>query len=107
VQLPPDIYLRLSAQDALLRRVTPDLRSVSVDLDETTRTVYVRFTFDSEPPDGVREAAEEAVAQIMADFRTAWTLDDEYLILAPSEPVPHLRWVVYHRYENEWIEFIE
>jgi hypothetical protein len=107
MQLPPDIYLRLSAQDALLRRVTPDIRSVSVDIDDTTRTVYIRFIFEGEPPDAVLEAAEEAVAQIMGDFRAPWTLDDEYLTVPPPEPMSHLRWLVYHRYENEWIAFIE
>ena len=98
-----DIRLRLTAQRALLTHVTPELRSVSADIDPERQSVHLRFFFAREPSDSERDAASCASTEVIADYSDGWVLDEEYLVVPATEKMPHLRLLVYHRCEDEWV----
>jgi hypothetical protein len=98
-----DVRIRLSLQQALLTHVTPELRSVSVDVAPEARLVRLRFIFAREPSDSERDAASCAATEVIADYSEGWRLDEEYHVSPVGEPMPHLRLLVYHRCEDEWV----
>lgn len=98
-----DIQLRLSAQRALLTHVTPDLRSVSADIYPERRAIQLRFIFARRPSDSERDAASIAATEVIADYSGNWGLFEEYLIVPATEPMAHLRLLIYHRCEDEWV----
>jgi hypothetical protein len=98
-----DVYLQLSLQRALLGAVTPELRSVSAEIDLEKLWVYIRFIFAREPSDSEREAAAVAATEVIAAFSDGWMVDEEYQVLPPEERMSFLRLLVYHRCEDDWV----
>jgi len=98
-----DVRLRLCAQQALLSHVTPDLRSVSLDIDPERRFIFVRFIFNSEPSESVRDAAACAGTEIIAEYSGDWNFDEQYMNCPAPESMSHLRLLVYLRCEDEWV----
>ena len=73
----PDVLLRLSAQQALLGAVPSTLRLVS---GRTTGTqVALTFVFDGEIDDDDIEGLRMATTEIIANFPSPWTLDEEFI----------------------------
>lgn len=103
--LEGDSQLLLSVQRALLSQVTPELRSVSAELDPECRSVRLRFVFARQPSDSERDAASIAATLVIADFsdREGWQLDEEYVVVSPDQRIPHLRLLAYERCEDEWV----
>lgn len=98
-----DIAVRLSAQRALLGHVTPQLRAVSVELDRECRRLTVRFVFDGEPSESVRDAASCAGTEMIADRPDGWTIDEQIVVCEAPAQADHLRHVVYARCEDGWV----
>ena len=98
-----EVQLRLGLQRALLTHVTSELRSVSADLDAELRSVRLRFVFARQPSDAERDAASTTATEVIADYPEGWTVDEEYLVIPPGEPMTHLRLVAYHRCEDAWV----
>lgn len=98
-----DISIRLSAQRALLGHVTPALRAVSVDVDPQSRRVSVRFVFDGEVSEAVRDAAACAGTEILSDYPD-WDVDEQFLNVRAPLQIEHLRFVVYARCEDDWVK---
>lgn len=98
-----DNALRLSAQRALLTQVTPPSRSVSADIDPERKSVHLRFVFSRVPSDSERDAASCAATEVIADYPDGWVVNDEYLVVPATEKMTHLRLLVYHRCEDEWV----
>ena len=98
-----DIDVRLSAQRALLGHVTPQLRAVSVDVDPERQRLAVRFVFDGEPSESVRDTASCAAAEMIADRPQGWTIGEDIVICRAPEPMKHLRHLVYARCEDDWV----
>ncbi|WP_435016231.1 hypothetical protein TA3x_003795 [Tundrisphaera sp. TA3] len=96
-----DTRLRIGAQLALLTHVTPELRSVSADIEPGRRLVQVRFIFAREPSHSERDAASCAAGEIIANYSDGWSIDEQYLVVPTPEKMSHLRLVVYHRCEDE------
>jgi hypothetical protein len=95
--------IRLSAQRALLGNVTPQLRAVSVDTDPESKRVSVRFVFDGEPSESVRDAASCAAAEMIADYPDPWTIHEDYVVCPAPARMEHLRHIVYARCEDAWV----
>lgn len=95
-----DQYLRLSAQRALLGRVTSRLRAVSVDIDSRRLHLSVRFIFNTTPRDSDKDAAACAGAEIIADYPGGWTISEEFVMCALPVRMSHLRVLVYARCED-------
>lgn len=90
----------LSAQRALLGHVTPQLRAVSVDADPNRQQLAIRFVFDGEPSESVREAASCAATEMIADYPDPWTIDEEHVVCPAPAQMEHLRHLVYARCED-------
>jgi len=99
-----DIYLRLSAQRALLGHVTPLMRSASVDLDPVQKIVVVRFVFAREPSESEQDAAGCAGTEMIADYPDPWTIEEEFVVCPPpNHRTEHRKWNVYERCEDVWV----
>jgi hypothetical protein len=103
MELDDDIAVRLSAQRALLGHVTPQLRAVSVELDNVCRRLTVRFVFAAEPSESGRDAASCAGAEMIADRPDGWTIDEQIVVCEPPAQAVHLRHLVYTRSEDTWV----
>jgi len=99
---PAHISFRLSAQRALLTHVTPPLRAVSLTVEEAEKTWAIRFVFDGHASESQLEAARVAVTEIVTDHLD-WVFSEEYLFVAAPARIEHLKWLVYHRCEDEWV----
>ena len=62
----PLAQAKLSVMSALLGAVTPELRGVSIRVDE--RSVIGRFFFDAKLTDEMRELVDDAETEVIADF---------------------------------------
>lgn len=98
-----DNRLRVRLQIASLTQVTPELRSVSADADPATRMIHLRFVFAREPSDSERDAASIAGTNVLAAYPGTWDILEEYLVVPANEPMSHLRLLVYHRCEDDWV----
>jgi hypothetical protein len=103
MRVEDDIRLRLSAQRALLTHVTPRLRAVSLDYDSGKQRVWVRFTFDGQPSESVRDAASCAGTEVLADYPEGWDITEEFVVCPAPDPMEHRRLLVYHRCEDSWV----
>ena len=44
-----------------------------------------------------------AAAEVIADYTDGWQLGEEYLVVPSGECMSHLRLLVYHRCEDNWV----
>jgi hypothetical protein len=100
-----DSQLLLSVQRGLLSQVTPELRSVSADIDADRQIVSLRFIFSRTPSDSERDAASVAATLVITDYsdREGWRLEEEYLVVPRGEQMAHLRLLAYERCEDGWV----
>ena len=100
LELPPNILVKLSAQSALLGAVPPSLRLVTAGTRETV--VEMCFVFDGPIDDDDVESARMATTEIIADFPSPWTLEEEFVRLDYPAELTHFPWVnrVYERKER-------
>jgi hypothetical protein len=103
VDVELSIRIRLNAQAALLTHVTPQMRAASVDADAERRLLLVRFVFDGEPSESVRDAASCAATEMIAHLSGDWMIDEQYVNCPAPTRIEHLRYIVYHRCEDEWV----
>lgn len=93
--------LLLSLQRALLGEAHPELRQASIEADQTSQTVRLRFEYDGTPSDTAKESCSCAAAEVIADFPAPWQLDEQHFSVpapAPMEPLAH---VAYRRAEPQ------
>ncbi len=90
--------LLVSAQRALLEKVTPNLRSVCL----VTKNDYITlvFYYDKAPSEEEEELASIADTEFIADFPSPEykTRFDKKVIPYP-EKIPDFGFCIYHRYE--------
>ena len=78
-KLPLNVYVRLSAQQALLGAIPSSLRLVTATFVETV--VQVCFVFDGPIHEDDLESARLATTQIISDFPSPWKLEEEFVRL--------------------------
>ncbi|WP_313101821.1 hypothetical protein [Brevundimonas sp.] len=93
-----DILWRLSAQNALLGAVTPNLRSFSVDL--SAGTITCQAVFETEPTDEERELIQIATTEILASFHDEM-LDERFFVSAGKVAPKNLTHTIYQRHEPQ------
>lgn len=96
-ELPDDVLLRLSAQRALWGAVPDSLRAVSAELHD--HTIHWRVVFDRPPSEAVLDLLSSAAAEVISDFPSSWTIDEEFVVIPTPAPMEHLRWLVFLRHE--------
>lgn len=94
--------LLLSLQRALLGEAHPELRQASIEADQTSQTVRLRFEYDGTPSDTVKESCSCVAAEVIADFLAPWQLDEQHLDLPVPAPLGPLAHVAYRRAEPQY-----
>ena len=92
------VGLLLAAQRALLGQVPPTLRTVSVGVRDSV--IYFRAVFEPAANEDDRGLLSDVATMILADFADA-QMDEEYLVIAPPTRPPHLKWLVFQRWEPQ------
>jgi hypothetical protein len=72
-------YLLLSVQRALLGVIPPSLRAVTAEASGTE--VRLRFVFDGPIDEDDLDSAHIAGTEVVADFPSPWTIDDQLVRL--------------------------
>jgi hypothetical protein len=92
--------LVLSLNRGLWGEVHPQLRQASIESDETAQVIRIRFEYDGDPSEEVRESCSSAATECIADFPAPWQLDEEHVPRPFPEPLIPLLHVVYLRAEG-------
>ncbi len=88
----------LSIQRALLDKVTSNLRRVSFQLVDHLISLY--FYYSDEPSETERELANDAEAEVIADFPKEYTIEIELsAVLFPLKINSYGR-IIYNRFEE-------
>jgi hypothetical protein len=93
--------LLLSLQRALLGEVHPMLRQASIEADPALQIVRLRFEYDGEPSETVRESCSCAATEVIADFPAPWQLDEQHMAAPAGRPLSPLTHVAYRRAEDQ------
>ncbi len=88
-------------QRALLGEVHPQLRQASIEADPKNRVVKLRFEYDGEPSDLVRESCSCVATEVLADFPAPWELDEQHIAVAFPQKLTGLNHIAYLRWEPE------
>lgn len=92
----------LSIQRALLGRVTPNLRAVTIDTKNNEIILY--FYYDKPPSEDEQEMSSLADTDFISDF-PAWPeakTDCKVITLAYPEKIPSADLYAYHRFEGNY-----
>jgi len=88
-------------QRALLGEVHSQLRQASGECDTSAHLVMLRFEYETETTDVVRDSCSCVATEVIAGFPSDWGLKEEHLVvLAPGRLRP-LAHIAYLRAEPE------
>lgn len=93
---PDDIKLILSSVRALWGLVTPNLRSVSIELNDNI--IFWQCIFDKDATESELELMSDASSEVIADFNT-YKIKEDILIIPFPERTSCLKNLVYLRRE--------
>ena len=93
--------LLLSLQRALWGEVHPQLRQASIEADPGRKIVRLRFEYDGEPSEQVRESGSCVATEVFADFPSPWQLDEQHVSVAQPGKLSPLARIAYRRWEPE------
>jgi len=79
-------YLLLSMQRALLGSVIPELRAVTVDLNNQTKIVYINFYYNCKISNEIYDLSSCVVTEVLADFPPDYLNDIEQNIFQLNHP---------------------
>ena len=92
--------LLLWLQRGLLGEVHPQLRQASIEADSSSHVVRLRFEYDGEPAEAVKESCSCAATEIIAAFPSPWQLDDQHVSVPFPAKLRPLQYVGYARAES-------
>jgi hypothetical protein len=78
MSMEDDVQLKLCLQQALLTYITPELRSVSADIEPEHQIIFLRFVFARLPSDSELDAASCAATEITASCPDSWVVEVDY-----------------------------
>lgn len=99
-EYPQHAIFRLDMQQALLGRVTPELRHVSVSADPGTKKLTAHFIYDGEISDLNQQLASKAIHDSRISFPDYEMDSFIERIDYPSEMRFHGKWLAYCRQES-------
>jgi len=94
--------LVLSLVRGLWGEVHPQLRQASIEADETTCIVRLRFEYDGETKGQAQESCSCAAAEVISDFPDSWDLDEEHVAAPFPSSLAPLEHLVYRRWEPDY-----
>ena len=92
------VELKLSAQRALLGNIPASLRAVSIESNETE--IKFRCIFDAGSTEPDLELLRSAGTEIIADFKSPISIQDDFLALTTPSVMNHLKHLVFLRNES-------
>lgn len=87
MQLIDDGYGLLSAQHALLGSVTPNLRVVTINVNNEKKLVKVCFFYDGEISEEDFDTANTAMTEIISDFPSEYELEEHIERVDSPNPI--------------------
>lgn len=93
--------LVLSLVRGLWGEIHPELRQASIEADESTHTVRLRFEYDGEATGPAQESCSYAATEVIADFPAPWDLDEQHVAVPFPAPLTPLEHVVFRRWEPD------
>ncbi len=100
IPITPAAYALLSMQRALLGRVVPSLRLVTVDLPEKGKTLHIRFCYEGQASPEMIYLWELTVADVYADCGPDYVLEYEIVRVDIPEKMPWRGRLAYERQEE-------
>ena len=91
-------YIMLSSQTALVGAVTPNLRAVTINLNEKKKEVVIFFFYDEEINEKLFDLVSTVIAEITIPYEYIW--DEHITTLKCPEKIPEKGFLVYHRKES-------
>ena len=91
--------LLLSLQRALLGEVHAALRQASIEADPVMQMVHLRFEYDGDPSEAVKESCSCAASEVISDFPEPWQLDEQHVAVPRTQQLSPLAQVAYRRSE--------
>ena len=97
-----NVYLRLSAQRALLAAVTPNLRAVRVSINQEDRVVSLYFFYDKKIENRIFDLATTAISEISSDIFPDYRIVEHIERIDASRRIPEVvnSDTVYSRYKK-------
>jgi hypothetical protein len=93
--------LILSLVRGLWGEVHPQLRQASIEADDDSKTIRLRFEFDGEARGPAQESCSCAATEVISDFPSGWRFDEQYVAAPWPSPLAPLAHVAYRRWESE------
>lgn len=90
--------LLLSSMRALWGIITPNLRKVSVELEENA--VALHFYYSETPTEDEIELSEVAASEVIADFPESLLIECQRHVITPPRKIEHIGSLVYSRSEK-------
>ena len=100
ISITPTVYALLSIQRALLGKVVPALRMVTVELSNEEKLLYIRFYYDGEVALEIIYLWELAIAEVFADCGPDYALNYEIQRLDMPKKMPMRGRMAYERKEE-------
>ncbi len=106
IPITPSAYALLSMQRALLGRVTPSLRLVTVDLSDEKSQLHIRIYYDGEISPEMLFLGEIIISNVYADCGPDYILDYEIARIDVPNKMPCYGRLAYERKEEIRQRFI-
>lgn len=95
-----DGYALLSAQRALLGSVTPNLRVVTIKVDNQKKLVKVCFFYEGQISEEDFDTANTAMTEIISDFPSEYELEEHIERIDSPNPISIEGRIVFKRKEK-------
>lgn len=92
-------YALLAVQHALIGKVTPNLRVVTIKVNLEKKIVKICFFYDKEIPEEDFETANTTITEMISDFPPDYDLDDYIERIDYPNPIPIDGSIVFRRKE--------
>lgn len=103
--MPPIYYVMLCIQRGLANAVVPQLRALTVDLDNKRHEILINFYIDGEITSKLRDLLSVAMIEVDTNTKVHYFTRDELFQLKSPEPIPVEGKLAYLRYETKLPEF--
>jgi hypothetical protein len=98
--ITPQVLI-LSLVRGLWGEVHPQLRQASIEADEDSRSIRLRFEFDGEAIGPAQDCCSCAATEVISDFPSGWNFDEQYVAAPWPSRLNPLAYVAYRRWEPE------
>lgn len=92
-----------SANSAMWGNITPNLRSISINLNNENKNIDIQYVFSKKPTEEELHTVSCIGTEIIADTVAPWTLHEEFITLPYPKKMSFYDIKVYIRCEESWV----